>query len=130
QNSTKSTHVDFVQQSPTKSTVNDNVNVTVNVSTKVDDIYSRKLKFASTLKEFIPEFGESLINEFCEYWTEPNKSGTKFRQELQKTWDTKRRLSTWAKNDKNFDKLKNLNYGNQEQLSEIGAAIRKSDPTI
>jgi hypothetical protein len=28
---------------------------------------------------------------------EPNKSNTKFRYELEKTWDTERRLKTWNK---------------------------------
>jgi len=43
-----------------------------------------------------------MIRAFYDYWTEPNKSNTQFRKELEKTWDTERRLSTWAKNDKNF----------------------------
>ena len=29
---------------------------------------------------------------------------SKFRQELEKTWDTKRRLENWTRNDKNFKK--------------------------
>ena len=35
-----------------------------------------------------------------------NKSKTKFKQELQQTWDLERRLKTWAKNEKNFKKEK------------------------
>lgn len=50
------------------------------------------------------EFPEQMLKEFYDYWTEPNQSKTKIKQKLQKTWDTKRRLNTWASNDKNFIK--------------------------
>ena len=49
-------------------------------------------------------YGHNMLNNFYLYWTEPNKSNTKFRQELEKTWDVARWLETWAKNDKNFNK--------------------------
>lgn len=35
------------------------------------------------------------MRKFFSYWTEPNKSGTRQRWELQKTFDIKRRLYTW-----------------------------------
>ena len=40
-----------------------------------------------------------MLIAFYNYWSEPNKSGTKFLKELQKTWDLSRRLSRWANND-------------------------------
>ena len=40
----------------------------------------------------------SMLKEFGDYWTEPNKSNTKLRFELEKTWDLKRRLERWASN--------------------------------
>jgi hypothetical protein len=66
------------------------------------DISARKLKFSSTLEPYLKTYGRELLKEFNAYWTEPNKSGSKFRQELERTWDLERRLGTWAKNDKNF----------------------------
>ncbi len=39
---------------------------------------------------------------FLEYWTELNKSQTKMRFEMEKTWDTKRRLGRWEQNQKNW----------------------------
>jgi hypothetical protein len=69
-------------------------------------IEERKLKFADTLKPFKTFYNPEMMDEFYEYWTEPNKSNSKFRQELQATWDLKRRLETWVKNDKNFNKSK------------------------
>lgn len=106
--STNLTNVDFVQQTLTNSTVNvnDNVNVNVNVNdnVKVNNIEERKLKFAHTLQPYVDVYGRELLKEFYEYWTEPNKSNTKFRAELEKTWSLERRLQTWAKNDTKFNK--------------------------
>jgi hypothetical protein len=89
-------------------TVTGNVNETVNK--KKDDIDVRKLKFAETLKPFLEIYGKDLCNDFYKYWTEPNKSNTKFRAELEKTWDVERRLETWARNDKNFKPPTKLGY--------------------
>lgn len=72
-----------------------------------NDIYYRKLKFSETLKPFLENYGTDFIKEFFDYWTEPNKSNTKFRQELQKTWSLEGRLATWEKNNKKFNKQTN-----------------------
>jgi len=72
-----------------------------------EDIDSRKLKFAHTLKPFLLMYGKDILNDFYAYWAEPNKSKTKFKQEMEKTWDLERRLSTWKKNESQFNpKLK------------------------
>jgi hypothetical protein len=42
------------------------------------------------------------IQKFVSYWTEPNKSKTKIRWELERTWDIKRRLGTWMRNSIKF----------------------------
>lgn len=91
-----------------------------------DNIDSRKLKFAHTLKPFINNYTKELIREFYNYWTEPNKSNTKFKQELERTWSLERRLETWAKNDTNFN---NNNHKKQKQneLTRITNEIRKNE---
>ncbi len=68
------------------------------------EIDIRKKSFSSTLEPFLKTYGKELLNDFYKYWTEPNKSKSKFRQELEKTWDLERRLETWSKNDKTFKK--------------------------
>lgn len=78
--------------------------VEVKEKLKTISIDERKLKFASTLKPFVDVYGKDFLNDFYKYWTEPNKSNTKFKQELEKTWSLERRLQTWKKNDKNFNK--------------------------
>jgi len=79
--------------------VNDNVNVNVK-----DNIEDRKLKFASTLKPFLSKYSKEMLKDFYGYWTEPNKSNTRFRQETEKNWSLERRLTTWSGNDKKFTK--------------------------
>jgi len=44
------------------------------------------------------KFPETVKDEFFQYWTEPNKSGTKMRFELEKTWHLGRRIARWANN--------------------------------
>lgn len=114
----------------------DNVSVSVsvndNVKDKINNIDERKLKFASTLKPFIDLYGKELLNEFYKYWTEPNKSNTKFKQELEKTWSLERRLDTWAKNDNNFNKNKNgkSNITDTEQFKNLTKTIRSTGDRI
>jgi hypothetical protein len=84
---------------------------------KVNDIEYRKLKFASTLQIFLPTYGREVLNEFYGYWTEPNKSNTKFRQELEKTWDLNRRLERWVSN--NYNKGQNLSNGQPSKMESM-----------
>jgi len=67
-----------------------------------NNIEERKLKFASTLQPFLNKYGKDLLINFYKYWTEENKSGTKFKQELEQTWNLERRLETWSANELKF----------------------------
>lgn len=42
------------------------------------------------------------MQKFCLYWTEKNKSGTKNRWEMQKTFEVKKRLYTWLSRSNQF----------------------------
>jgi len=85
-----------------------------------DNIEQRKENFAHTLNPFLQTYGKDFLNDFYKYWVEPNKSNTKFRMELEKTWDLSRRLETWAKNDKKFN-TKNEPSKVQKILNNIEA---------
>lgn len=50
------------------------------------------------------DYPQQMLEAFVDYWTEPNRSGTKLRFELEKTWSTKRRLATWNKRQKDYKK--------------------------
>lgn len=84
----------------------DTVKVTDTVNVKVNNIEERKLKFASTLEPYLKVYGREMLSDFYKYWTEPNKSNTKFKQETEKTWSLERRLETWAKNESKFTNSK------------------------
>lgn len=96
----------------------------------INNIEERKLKFASTLESYLSIYGKDLLNDFYKYWTEPNKSNTKFKQELEKTWSLDRRLETWSKNDKNFNNNNNTKNEKNEQLRKLSTIARASNPNV
>lgn len=57
----------------------------------------REQAFREQADKFIPEYGRKMIEAFCDYWTE--FGGKKMRFEKEKTWELKRRLQTWKRND-------------------------------
>jgi len=85
-------------------TINKNkeIIITNNISNRRDDFVFEVLTF---------EYDESILNGFIDYWTEPNKSNTKMKFELNKTWKTALRLKTWAANQKKWDKPKSNSKG-------------------
>ena len=60
----------------------------------------RKKKFYDLLIPFVGTYGKEMIREFFDYWSEPNRSGSHMRYELERTWDLNLRLKTWARRDK------------------------------
>ena len=42
--------------------------------------------------------------QFIEYWTEKNKSETKMKFELETTWNTKKRMERWKRNNEKWNK--------------------------
>ena len=69
---------------------------------KREDLIGRKQKFASTLEPFLELYGRDMINNFYKHWTQLNRSGTKFKQEMEKTWSVSYRLQTWSANEQRF----------------------------
>ena len=83
-------------------------------------IEARKEDFYNSLVPFVTTYGRDMIRSFFDYWSEYNRSQTKMRYELERTWQTSRRLATWASRDNNF---KSRNNGtdrttNQEQVRQ------------
>ena len=82
-------------------------------------ISNRKNDFVFEVLTF--NYDESILNGFIDYWTEPNKSNTKMKFELNKTWKTELRLKTWATNQKKWDKPKSKSKG----MSKLDAQINE-----
>lgn len=58
----------------------------------------READFAREVNGYT-KYPKDLRDDFIGYWCEPNKSGTRMRFELEKTWSTGRRLGTWDRNN-------------------------------
>jgi len=100
--------------------VNDSVSVSVNVSDKeyiqfdsveetsttpkIKSISDRKETFKNLLSPFENLYGKNLLDDFIAYWTEHGVNDKKMRFEKEKSFDVGRRLGTWKKNEKNFNK--------------------------
>lgn len=80
---------------------------------KIDNNLDQRSEiFAQEVLKFT-EYDTDMLNDFVSYWTEPNKSRTKMKFEMQKTWSLSRRLSTWSK--RSFKKTNNS--GNSKKPS-------------
>ena len=82
-----------------KKTQTINKNKEIRITNK--DISIRRLKFINDVSLF--DYDKKIKDGFCDYWTEPNKSNTKMKFELNKTWATNLRLKNWAANQKKWD---------------------------
>ena len=80
-----------------------NVNVNVSVNDIKEKINKKEIEFKESIEPFIPIYGKDICNKFYLYWSEPNKSKTKLRYEMEKTWDVSRRLANWVNIDKAFN---------------------------
>lgn len=58
-------------------------------------------EFKYSLIEFVEKFGKKTVRSFFEYWSEKDAKG-KMRFQLEKTWDSKKRLTTWKGNESKF----------------------------
>lgn len=60
----------------------------------------RSTVFISEVWTYKENYPPEMLTKFCNYWTEKNKSGSKMRFELEKTFEISKRLATWNSRDK------------------------------
>ena len=102
--------------------------VLTNVEKKAEDIAAaaaatlaqRKEKLRSSLDAYRSLYPSYMLDQFFEYWTEPNKSGSKMRFEMERTWAVNLRLKTWAAREKIPDK------GRKPDMS-VGVVLHNTD---
>jgi len=74
---------------------------------KGKSLEERKLDFVESLVPYgySKDCSGEMMQDFIEYWTEHNEGGKKMRFEMSKNqpFNIKRRLATWAKNQKKFN---------------------------
>lgn len=83
---------------------------------------ARSKRFFNTLytSNNVQKYGKQMLQDFYEYWSEPNPSNTKMRFELQKTWDVDRRLARWARNNYNkYDRQQSSDSARRDKLASI-----------
>lgn len=85
-------------------------NATDVAENKESALQKRKSDFEHSLIPFLGTYTREQLCEFADYWTEPNKSHTKMRYELERTWDTARRLAYWDRNSKSARHTGGSNY--------------------
>lgn len=100
-----------VESRSTNPTVNGTVTGTVIVKEKVIDINTipiRVVRFKKSLLPFLDKYGQDVLKDFSEYWTEHNPKGKKMRFELAKNqpFNPETRLTRWLINQKKFEKEK------------------------
>lgn len=89
----------------------------------------RKEQFRKSLVPFVDQYGREMIREFFDYWSELTPSRAKMRYELERTWETPRRLATWSRRDEEKSCAKregNDNYGLRKDAETIGRTERRS----
>lgn len=64
-------------------------------------ISERMKKFQNELSPYLGKYGKDMLNDFYEYWAEPDRKGNKMRFELEKTWNLSSRLSRWQRRGNN-----------------------------
>ena len=77
-----------------------NTSININIS-------NRRESFVLEVMAF--DYNKKILEGFIDYWTEPNKSKTKMKFELNQTWSTNLRLKNWAANQKKWDAPNKIN---------------------
>lgn len=98
----------------------------VDAATAAARLNERKEDFYNSLIPYVTQYGKDMVRAFFDYWSEPNKSNSKMRFELERTWDLARRLGTWASRDNQFNHRSNGTNdirGNSESRAQDAAGI-------
>ena len=73
-----------------------------------DEYLDRVAEYICQKKSLPKDFVVKELKSFKGYWSERNKSGTKQRWELEKTFELSRRITTWFANLQKFNKTKTI----------------------
>lgn len=80
----------------------------------------RKQKLIDMMMPFKSAYPSEMLNEFYNYWIEPNRTFTKMRWELQITWDINLRLKTWFRNNaKKYGRKQITDAERADKLADI-----------
>ena len=63
------------------------------------DLAARRTDFYQGILPFADQYDREMLNDFFQYWTELDKRRQRMRFEMQKTWETGKRLSLWERRE-------------------------------
>lgn len=80
------------------------------------NLEGRKREFYDSLVPYVEKYGRDMVRDFYDFWSEENRSHTKMRFELQKTWEVGRRLGYWYRRSSNGTSTYNrTGYSHEQQ---------------
>tara|TARA_R100000951_G_scaffold99672_1_gene90137 strand:+ start:243 stop:896 length:654 start_codon:yes stop_codon:yes gene_type:complete len=106
--------INNIDKTPINKIVKDNI---TSINTTSNNILIREQKFLDQVS--LLDYDNSIKKSFTDYWTEPNKSNTKMKFEMQSTFDINRRLARWKKNDKSWNKSQSMSKIHQHLQKNI-----------
>ena len=92
------------------------------ISKIVISLEKRMTSFKDDIMVNDNNYPKEMLAKFFDYWSEPNRSNTKMRYELEKTWSLARRLKTWAERDLSGDVRKKNGAVAEFQMDSVGRA--------
>lgn len=92
------------------------------IEDKINLRKSREKEFIDELAQFKGQYERQMLIDFFKYWSEPNRSGSKMRFELERTWDLKKRLSRWQNNDDKWNKTQ-LKPNTNESIPPLPSGV-------
>jgi hypothetical protein len=69
------------------------------------NLEARRHEFYQSMLPYVGEYNRDMLNDFFLYWTELDKRRRRMRFEMQKTWETGKRLDKWARRESTFSYL-------------------------
>tara|TARA_R110002167_G_scaffold70325_1_gene198140 strand:- start:3838 stop:4491 length:654 start_codon:yes stop_codon:yes gene_type:complete len=106
--------INNIDKNPINKIVKDNI---TSINTTSNNIIIREQKFLDQVS--LLDYDNSIKKSFTDYWTEPNKSNTKMKFEMQSTFDINRRLARWKNNDKSWNKSQTMSKIHQHLQKNI-----------
>lgn len=94
---------------------------------KVRSIEERQKDFYYTLRPYVNKYPKEMLRAFFDWWSEPNRSRTKLRAELEKTWDLPRRLAIWHKKDeeRRFNGTNRQSNSAEQRAADAASAVAR-----
>jgi biotin operon repressor len=89
--------------------------------TKADvaaDTKKRMSDFYNSLVPYVNLYGKEMVRSFFDWWSETNKSGSRMRWEMEKTWVLEKRLQYWSRNEKSYRTKSNENSQSDNRTRE------------